>query len=58
MERNWQYWVHKTNTSKAENTTQKTYKMSNKDHTKNRGWTQAPAKDKQFMSLIKINCHL
>ena len=35
------------------NITQKTKKMSNMDLTKNRRWTQAHAKEKQFLPLIR-----
>jgi len=40
-------------TGRKQNRTQKTQKMSNTDPTKNQGWTQTPAKGKQFLSLLR-----
>jgi len=37
-----------------QNTTQKTKKKSNTDPTKNREWTQAPAKGKRHLLIIQL----
>jgi len=42
---------HKTKTNKANNATQKSKMMSNKDQT--REWTMAPEKGNQFLPLIR-----
>jgi len=44
---------HRTKINKANNTTQKTKKMSNTDTIKNGGWSQVLTKGRQFLHLIR-----
>ena len=54
LHRHRQHWAQDTTkTNKTNNPTQKNKKISNRNHTKNRRWTQVLMKGKQSMFLIR-----